>query len=192
MTTPQQRAADAALDAWCINARVTSLLVQSLPRAVWALALPHTPRRTVRSIAAHLHNCRRLWVQSLGKAAAVSLPPRVDQDAVSRRDLLKALRVSEHAISLMLQAGQVNHGRMPGVASAFVYGAMPRDVILFTGYALSHEAHHRGQLLLMARELGHRLPTEAVAGLWQWSSRLREAGRRRGRMGIPCNPFAQA
>lgn len=175
MTAPHQLAPDIVLDAWCINARVTSLLVRSLPLAVWALALPRTPRRTVRSVAAHLHNCRRLWVQSLGKGSSISIPPRVDQRTVSRRDLLKALRLSEQAIHRMLLAGQVNHGRMPGVASAFVYGAMPRDVILLAGYALSHEAHHRGQLVMMARELGHPLPTEAVTGLWQWSSRLREA-----------------
>ncbi len=181
MHDPHLVAADAVLNAWRINARVTSLLVRHLPLAVWDLALPRSPRRTVRSVAAHLHNCRRLWVQSLGPGGVIDIPARVDPRSVSRGTLLTALRASELAVSRLLQAGQANDGRMPGAASTFAYGAMPRDVILFTGYALSHEAHHRGQLLVMARELGHRLPKAAVAGLWQWSSRLRETGGRRGR-----------
>ncbi len=164
--------------AWRINSRVTAFLVQNLPPTIWASALPASPRRTVRSIAAHLHNCRCLWMRSLAVGTTISIPRRVDPLAVSRRELVTALSGSARAILLMLQAGQANGGVFPGVSSAFIYGAMPRNVGLFTGYALSHEAHHRGQLLLMARELGHRVPAKVAAGLWQWSSRLRESGPR--------------
>jgi len=39
---------------------------------------------------------------------------------------------------------------------------------------LEHEAHHRGQLCMLARQLGHRLPAEITGGLWQWKKRSRE------------------
>jgi uncharacterized damage-inducible protein DinB len=171
VTTPD----DSTLDAWRINSRVTTFLVQNLPSAIWASSLPGSPRRTVRGIAAHLHNSRCSWMRSLAVGTTVTIPDRVDPFVVTRRDLLTALNASGSAILLMLRAGQENGGRFPGVSTAFFYGAMPRDVVLFTGYALSHEAHHRGQLLLMARELGHRLPSKVVTGLWQWSSRLKES-----------------
>jgi uncharacterized damage-inducible protein DinB len=42
---------------------------------------------------------------------------------------------------------------------------------------VAHEAHHRGQIVLAARALGHRLPPEVVNGLWQWTTRSRETRR---------------
>jgi len=40
---------------------------------------------------------------------------------------------------------------------------------------VAHEGHHRGQIVLLARQTGHRLPGEITAGLWQWSQRAKEA-----------------
>ena len=168
-------AEDAVLDAWRINARVTRFLAERLPARIWGAGLPGSPRRTVRGIAAHLHNSRGLWMRGLAVGTGLPVPRKVDPRTVARRDLVRALDESGAAILALLEAGQRNGGDFPGVASAFYFGAMPREVTLFTAYAIAHEAHHRGQLVTMARELGCRLPQSAVAGLWQWSSRLREA-----------------
>jgi uncharacterized damage-inducible protein DinB len=165
---------DPILDAWRINNRVSTFLVEALPAGVWNSAVPGSPRRTVRSIAAHLHNTRCLWMRSLAAGARVAVPARVDATAVTPRALARALDRSGEQILRMLRAGLENGGQFPGVTSAFVYGAMPRNVALFVGYALSHEAHHRGQIILLARLLGEKLPPDVVGGVWQWSSRLRE------------------
>ena len=44
----------------------------------------------------------------------------------------------------------------------------PTDLVHFLSYFVAHEAHHRGQLCMLARQLGHRLPVEVTGGLWQW------------------------
>jgi len=163
------------LDAWRICDRVTSLLVGSLPDALWPMALPSAPRRAVRNVAVHLHNCRGLWLKSLARGAGIPVPAPLDPRRATRAGTVAALGESGAAILRLLSAGLDHGGDFPGVAAAFHYGAMPRNALLFCGYALSHEAHHRGQLLVMARELGHRLPQPVVDALWQWSSRLREA-----------------
>lgn len=51
----------------------------------------------------------------------------------------------------------------------------PTDLVHFLNYFVAHEAHHRGQLILLARQLGHRLPTSVTGGVWQWTRRARES-----------------
>ena len=166
---------ESVLDAWRVNARTTSFLVERLPSDLWPQALPGAPRRTFRSIAVHLHNCRCLWMNSLAKHSGVAIPRRVSRADATPTDVLDALAISADALDSLFQHALADGGRFPGVAASFIYGAMPRDAVLFCGYALSHEAHHRGQLVVSARALGHRLAPGTVGGLWQWSSRLREA-----------------
>ena len=166
---------ESVLDAWRVGSRATAFLIERLPSDLWSLGLPGAPRRTVRSIAVHLHNCRCLWMNSLAKQSGVAIPRRVGRATVTQAEVLAALALSSDAVCRLLRVGLENGGVFPGVSTRFIYGAMPRDAVLFCGYALSHEAHHRGQLILTARALSHRLPPPTIGGLWQWSSRLREA-----------------
>jgi uncharacterized damage-inducible protein DinB len=43
-------------------------------------------------------------------------------------------------------------------------------------YMFSHEAHHRGQICMLAHQLGYRLPVEAWAGIWWWDKLWKKAG----------------
>ena len=165
---------DGLLDAWRINDRVTTFLVERIPPELWDAALPRTPRRAIRNICAHLHNSRCSWMKGLAKGTGISIPARVAPSTATRRAVSSALRRSGLQMLHLIAAGLRNGGEFPHVSSPFVWGAWPRNVLLFLAYAVSHEAHHRGQILLIARELGRRFPPEVVGGLWQWSSRLKE------------------
>jgi uncharacterized damage-inducible protein DinB len=37
-------------------------------------------------------------------------------------------------------------------------------------YMLVHEAHHRGQIAMLAHQLGFPLPKEVTAKMWSWES----------------------
>jgi uncharacterized damage-inducible protein DinB len=44
-------------------------------------------------------------------------------------------------------------------------------------YMLSHEAHHRGQVCMLAHQLGFPLPIEVGSGIWNWEICGKSAGR---------------
>jgi hypothetical protein len=54
------------LGSWRTSARTTELLTERPPAEIWPAALPGAPRRTVRGLAAHLHNTRLRWIRTLG------------------------------------------------------------------------------------------------------------------------------
>ncbi len=60
-------------DTWRTSDRVTRFLFEHLPDEVWPLKVPDAPRRRVRMIAGHIHNCRCMWVKMLGKKHGHSL-----------------------------------------------------------------------------------------------------------------------
>ena len=161
------------LVAWRTNCRVTAFLVDHLPAPLWNEAIPGTPLRTVRTVVAHLHNARTRWIRTLGQEHGVVAPALVDRRKVTRERLLAALRQSARGIEAILRLGIAEGGNVPP-SRGYVWRNLPLDVGHVLTYFVAHEAHHRGQLVLVARQLGQRLPEPVVNGLWQWSTRVRE------------------
>jgi uncharacterized damage-inducible protein DinB len=164
--------APSLLAAWRTNIRVTSYLVEHLPAAIWDEPLPGAPARTVRMLAAHLHNARARWIRTLGQEHGIPTPALVDRRRVTRRQLLVALRLSGQGIEAILQLGIDAGGRVPP-SRGYVWRNLPLDVGHVLSYFIAHEGHHRGQLVLLARQLGHRVPRAVTEGLWQWTTRDR-------------------
>jgi uncharacterized damage-inducible protein DinB len=165
---------DTILGAWKTNNRVTTYLVERLPSALWDEKIPGAPRRTVRMIAGHLHNARCLWIKTLGKPHGIAVPAHVDRFKVKPNELARALSRSSAGVLSVLQLG-IDHGGAVPPSPSYVWRNLPLDVGHVLSYLITHEAHHRGQLVMLARELGHRLPREVTNGLWQWTTRTKEA-----------------
>jgi uncharacterized damage-inducible protein DinB len=165
------------LAAWRTNCRVTAGLIAELPAPLWSAAIPGAPRRTIRQLVAHLHNVRARWIRTLGHAHGVPVPPLVDPRRVARRPLLTALARSGKGIEAVLSLGLEGDGRVPP-SPAYVWRNLPLDVGHVLTYFVAHEAHHRGQVVLLARQLGHRLPASVTNGLWQWTALQRAEGAR--------------
>jgi uncharacterized damage-inducible protein DinB len=172
------------LASWRTNCRVTAFLVEHLPAELWDATVPGAPRRTIRMIAGHLHNSRARWIRTLGREHGITVPALVDRRRVSRRQLVAALRRSSQGIEALLELGIAAGGQVPP-SRAYVWRNLPLDVGHVLTYFVAHEGHHRGQLVMLARQLGHRLPPVVCNGLWQWNKRAQEAADRGVRVTQP-------
>ncbi len=162
------------LDAWRTNNRVTVFLVENLPKELWEATVPGAPRRTVRMIAGHIHNARCTWIKTLGREFGIAVPRAVNRQKVGPKELTRALDHSSRGLVSLLKLGFDRGGAIP-VSAAYTWRNLPLDVGHVLSYFVAHEGHHRGQIVMLARQLGHRLPVEVTGGLWQWSKRSKEA-----------------
>jgi uncharacterized damage-inducible protein DinB len=156
--------------AWRTTNRATTYLIENLPPAVWSMKVPGIPRLTVGMIAAHLHNVRCGWIRALGGKHGVEEPKRVDLRRVQPKELIRALARSSQGMVALIELGTAHGGRVPRAT----WQNFPTDLEHFLGYFAGHEAHHRGQLCMVVRQLGHRLPKAVSDGLWEWNRRARE------------------
>ncbi len=107
----------------------------------------------------------------LGARHGITAPRRVDGRRVRPAELSRALSRSSAGIIALIRLGLARGGAVPPAA----WQNFPTDLAHFLSYFVAHEAHHRGQLCLLARQLGHRLPPAVTAGLWQWKKRAQES-----------------
>ena len=156
--------------AWRTNNRATVFLVEHLPLAVWASPVPGIPRLTVGMIAAHIHNSRCGWIKSLGARHGIKAPTRVNLRRVRPPELVKAFARSSEGMVRLIELGMAHGGQVPRAS----WQNFPTDLDHFLSYFAAHEGHHRGQLCMVVRQLGQRLPGKVTGGLWQWTRFSRE------------------
>jgi uncharacterized damage-inducible protein DinB len=157
--------------AWKTSARVTEYMLEKLDASLWRAEPPPPGEkgragRTVAEIVAHVHNVRRMLVIGAG---AKGPPPKLDRHRVDLETAAKGLAKSAAAIVAVLEHAAKSEGRLPNA---------PHSAVTFFTSVITHEAHHRGQITMLARQLGHPIPVEIALGMWETSKRRKEAERK--------------
>jgi uncharacterized damage-inducible protein DinB len=150
---------DALLNAFDTNDRINQYMLENLPAESWCASPPDGKGRSIAAIVAHMHNVRVMWLKA---AKATDIPDQLERDKVTSAQASKGLEQSRGGLTNVIKDALDSDGHVKGFRP---------DVAGFVGYLIAHDAHHRGQICMLARQAGHPLPQKAMFGMWEWGSR---------------------
>jgi len=153
----------AILNSWKTNTRITIYFIEHITLKLWSTELPDSSKRTIGMISSHIHNTRCMWIKMIGKnIQSLKVSIRVDPRHANRKIVIGALAQSSQSMLKLLEACINNGGKLPTKPAWLNF---PDDIIHFLTYFVAHEGHHRGQIILLARQLKHRFPSEVTNGV---------------------------
>lgn len=162
----------ALLETYAVNGRMNQVVLEQLHPAAWRMKPPAAKGRTIAAIFAHVHNIRRKWVRL--SAPHLKLPAQLDRARCTPEQARAALAESAQCCCQMIADALAPSG-VP--VKSFLRDGWARPWpagVAMVAYMVSHEAHHRGQVCMLARELG--FPLQAGYQIWDWEKLWRECG----------------
>jgi uncharacterized damage-inducible protein DinB len=162
-----------AVKAFAANERVNQILIEHLEPAA-RNAKPPGKVRTIAAIFTHMHNVRTKWIRLT--APHLKVPTQLNRTHCTPLQARPALAESAAGCAAMLaEALGGGESRVEKFLRDGWARPWPAGVEMLC-YMLAHEAHHRGQVCMLAHQLGSPLPKEVTAGLWNWEKLWNESG----------------
>ena len=165
------------LEIYAASDRMNQVLLEHLEPRAWRAKLPGRKQRggrTIAAIFAHLHNSRLVWLKH--SAPHLKCPARLDPHRCTLRQTAAAHRRSAaRCLAMLEEALSENPDRR--VTKFFRDSWMPvwpAGATTFA-YMFAHDAHHRGQVIALANQLGYPLPAYE-ASIWRWEKFWKELG----------------
>lgn len=157
---------------FAVNDRINQLLIEHLDPAAWR-AKPPAKSRSIVAIFTHMHNVRVKWVRLSAPDLPIPAPlnrARCTPQEASRGLAESSARCTEMLANALSGSESIAQFRRDGWAAPWPAG--PEMLC----YMLSHEAHHRGQICMLAHHLGYPLPKRIAYGIWDWERLWKECG----------------
>jgi uncharacterized damage-inducible protein DinB len=164
----------ALVESYAANERMNQIVLEHLDGAAWRAKVPGAKGRTIAAIFAHVHNMRRKFLRL--SAPHVKLAAPLDRARCTQRQVRAALAASaERCLEMLNEAlcepeGGTKTFCRDGWAKPWPAGAA------MVAFMIAHESHHRGQVCMLAHQLGFPLPTKAAAGIWVWEKLWKDCG----------------
>jgi len=165
------------VETYSVNDLMNQILLKHLDPRAWRASPPGKPGsgRTIAAIFVHLHNCRLVWLKH--SAPHLKCPKPLDPAKCTMKQAAAAHSESAEQCLRMLEDALT--GGEKRRVTKFSRGSWapvwPAGGAMFA-YMFSHEAHHRGQILMLALQLGCRIPPNVWGRTWQWNWLWKQVG----------------
>lgn len=147
------------LTTWQTHQKMNLLLMDNITDAGMQKTLSTRGGRTVYQQFIHVHNVRMQWLEICAKDIFKKYKVLDKEAAFDRKGLRKAFEDSAKGIEELLSRSWDDGGKVKG---------FKKGVIPMLGYFISHESHHRGNILLTLKQSGEKIPDAVKWGLWEW------------------------
>jgi uncharacterized damage-inducible protein DinB len=147
-------------EAWRTNNKICLLFIELIDDEAMDKSLSPKNGRTVYQQLVHIHNVRCQWLDIVAKGISANYQSVGKENPYSKEMLLQAFEDSGRGIEESIDKSWEKNGKV----SSFKKGLIP-----FIGYLISHEAHHRGNILLTLKQCGVKIPDELKWGIWEWN-----------------------
>lgn len=147
------------IETWEINNKINLYLLSAIDEGnLSSIAL--SKGRTVAEQFSHIHNVRLMWLKEAQPELLKSVE-KFEKENITKQLLSEQLNKSAKAISKMLEIA-LEEGKLKGFK--------PHPTA-FLGYIISHESHHRGQIVLSLKQSGCSVDKKILFGLWEWGTK---------------------
>jgi uncharacterized damage-inducible protein DinB len=167
---------EALAEAYIVNDSMNQVMLEHLDPRAWRLKHPgdSAGARPIVAIVTHVHNIRRKWIRL--SAPKMKLPAELDRARCTQKQARAALADSARFCAEMIREalagpeGAISKFHRDGWAPKWEAGAG------MFAYMVAHDAHHRGQVCMLAHQLGYKLPMKVISRMWGWEKLWKECG----------------
>ncbi|QKJ29808.1 hypothetical protein HQ865_08575 [Mucilaginibacter mali] len=144
-------------ETWQIHNRINLYLLDAIDEA-HLKDVSTSKGRNVGEQFAHIHNVRLMWLKVADPGLLEGLN-KIEKEGITKELLTTELKASGFAVEQLFEkSGDKIKGFKPNATA-------------FLGYLISHESHHRGQVMLCLKQSGHAVDKKIQFGIWEWGTR---------------------
>ena len=156
-TTNEFVLSGAVLHAFEINDGGHLDMMQALAPDARCAEPPDVRGRELGAIVARMDNLGMMWLTAMAQGREI--PGQFDRRKETPAQAKKPCR---DAASVVRQKTLENTGGVRGFKSRLA---------AFFGYHVGHDAHQRGRIAMLVRQVCHPLPRKPTLGAWEWGIR---------------------